>query len=259
MNPAGWYPDPRKAGQLRWWDGRQWTSATHPMPQTEATQPTAAASTTPQGDWTPTDPSPSAKRKRNLIALGAVVVGVVVLAAITTGGGGGDETSTASASSTTTTTQSATATPTTTVRPPAPRTSAPATTTSRPPTNTAPAGAPAPASSATEAGCDEPDPSIVSAIEASLNPGLELVNVAAVSALVDGIEYTYTSGDVYKDGKRSSSSVVWITPGFGVMGLSGNSRDVSDLPFGRGILDANAGDEYGSKVQNCVIALSRGR
>ncbi|QOW01430.1 hypothetical protein [Rhodococcus pyridinivorans] len=99
----------------------------------------------------------------------------------------------------------------------------------------------------------------MSAIEASLNPGLELINVAAVSTLVDGIEYTYTSGDVYKDGKRSSSSVVWITPGFGVMGLSGNSRDVSDLPFGRGILDANAGDEYGAKVQNCVIGLSRGR
>ncbi|MEV1134537.1 DUF2510 domain-containing protein [Rhodococcus coprophilus] len=255
MNPAGWYPDPHQSGQLRWWDGRQWTSATHPMQQTDA----VAAAAAPQEDGTTDDLGPSGKRKRNLIALGAVVVGAVVLAAITTGGGEHDEASTASASSTTTTTRSATAAPSTTARPPAPRTTALATTTSRPATNTAPAGAPAPASSATEAGCDEPDPSIVSAIEASLNPGLELVNVAAVSTLVDGIEYTYTSADVHKDGKRSSSSVVWITPGFGVMGLSGNSRDVSDLPFGRGILDANAGDEYGSKVQNCVLALARGR
>lgn len=26
--PAGWYPDPGGMRVLRWWDGRQWTSAT---------------------------------------------------------------------------------------------------------------------------------------------------------------------------------------------------------------------------------------
>lgn len=32
-----------------------------------------------------------------------------------------------------------------------------------------------------------------------------------------------------------------------------------NLPFGRGILDVSTGDEHGSKVQDCVIVLSRGR
>lgn len=30
--PAGWFPDPAQAWMLRWWDGRQWTQYTHPMP-----------------------------------------------------------------------------------------------------------------------------------------------------------------------------------------------------------------------------------
>ncbi|MFC6084261.1 DUF2510 domain-containing protein [Sphaerisporangium aureirubrum] len=45
QTPAGWYPDPYGSPQLRWWDGTQWTDATHPI---EGTQGQGPVST---GQW----------------------------------------------------------------------------------------------------------------------------------------------------------------------------------------------------------------
>ncbi|MEO3813071.1 DUF2510 domain-containing protein [Sphaerisporangium sp. B11E5] len=62
QTPAGWYPDPYGTPQLRWWDGTQWTDATHPVEGTQGqgpvstgqwaqpgTGPQAAPGTGPQG------------------------------------------------------------------------------------------------------------------------------------------------------------------------------------------------------------------
>ncbi|GLX07645.1 hypothetical protein Misp03_45710 [Microbispora sp. NBRC 16548] len=45
--PAGWYPDPYGSPLLRWWDGTQWTDATH-APGQEAGAPPQAPQQAPQ-------------------------------------------------------------------------------------------------------------------------------------------------------------------------------------------------------------------
>ncbi|TCK64647.1 DUF2510 domain-containing protein [Curtobacterium sp. PhB136] len=45
---AGWFPDPRDAGRLRWWDGRAWGDATRVLP-TRPTEPVMPIVVTPTG------------------------------------------------------------------------------------------------------------------------------------------------------------------------------------------------------------------
>ncbi|WP_344492601.1 DUF2510 domain-containing protein [Nonomuraea monospora] len=47
QTPAGWYPDPYGEPQLRWWDGNQWTDATHAQEQGPA-QPQPSSGPQPQ-------------------------------------------------------------------------------------------------------------------------------------------------------------------------------------------------------------------
>ncbi len=86
---AGWHPDPEGKPQLRWWDGKQWTSATKAIPNR------GGGPTTPPVD-------PAARKRGNKIAAG--VIGVIVLAFVAFGIFGGDsEDDTASAAEVTTT------------------------------------------------------------------------------------------------------------------------------------------------------------
>lgn len=63
QTPAGWYPDPYGEPQLRWWDGNQWTDATHAQergpaqPQQQPSGPQPQQQTRP--DWAATPANPT--------------------------------------------------------------------------------------------------------------------------------------------------------------------------------------------------------
>lgn len=64
---AGWFPDPGGSGQLRWWDGQQWTEHTHAQPP----------------GWGRTDPSPAVAEERKIAKwAGYAIIGYAFLTAI---------------------------------------------------------------------------------------------------------------------------------------------------------------------------------
>src|SRR5215210_3621127 len=54
--PAGWYPDPERAGQLRYWDGGAWTEHFSPIPEPPA-PPGPEPSAAPAAAEPPAEPS----------------------------------------------------------------------------------------------------------------------------------------------------------------------------------------------------------
>lgn len=105
MSQPGWHPDPEGSGQLRWWDGQQWTSAVQPTPV--APTPPVAPEKTPQ--------TPEQKR-RNYIAAGVAAAVIVAFVGYSAWNDTrSDEPETRAAS--TTEPESTTVAPTTTVRP----------------------------------------------------------------------------------------------------------------------------------------------
>ncbi|MEU6711608.1 DUF2510 domain-containing protein [Nonomuraea sp. NPDC046802] len=58
QTPAGWYPDPYGEPQLRWWDGDQWTDATHAQEQPSGGPRQPASGPQPQPQPQPQPPQP---------------------------------------------------------------------------------------------------------------------------------------------------------------------------------------------------------
>jgi hypothetical protein len=97
QTPAGWHPDPQNPGQLRYWDGNQWTEHRAPGSQQPATPLTL----------NPKPPASPSSKRTIWLALGGVALLVGGCAIGAAAAGSGDDGGTNSASSTSTVTVTA--------------------------------------------------------------------------------------------------------------------------------------------------------
>lgn len=128
-------------------------------------------------------------------------------------------------------------------------------TTSRPTAVGVDATARATAASAPAVRCESaPDGSVAFLNAALSNKGYSLANAQQVTA-ANGDRYV--GGDIMRGGVKASSADVWLLRADVPYALSSDARKLSGLADGRGL--ASAGDEWGSAVQECVVAAGRGK
>ncbi|MDO8389881.1 MAG: DUF2510 domain-containing protein [Actinomycetota bacterium] len=93
--PAGWYSDPMRRHELRWWDGQQWTTTVSDHGVIAVDAPGSPAGAVQQ--------APAAPRSKTPMLVGAIVgVAALVVVAVLATSGDDDTSSTNGASSTTT-------------------------------------------------------------------------------------------------------------------------------------------------------------
>ena len=102
------------------------------------------------------------------------------------------------------------------------------------------------------ASCATASETYVAVINASFKEqGLSLSSPAYAVEAPGGL--TYIGANIMRGDIKESSADVWVARDVAVFSLSGSAREYSTLPDGRRLLDASAGDDYGTEVQDCVI------
>lgn len=85
LPPAGWYPDPENAVQVRWWDGTAWAPAGVPRPPVPVPVPVPVSGWAAPGSWPGTPmaveprPTPGLRSLGRILAVAIAVNSLVAL------------------------------------------------------------------------------------------------------------------------------------------------------------------------------------